>query len=339
VSHARLRPPQAPGPGQGQGGAAPAPAEPRVVFDDVSKFYGEVLGVNRVSITLSAGITSLVGPNGAGKTTLLNLMTGLLQPTRGRVSVLGVPADRAEALGRLVGYCTQYDAYPGEMSGRSFVEAFLGLGGYPQRQAQVMAAEAIELVGMQDAADRRIAAYSKGMRQRIKLAQAIAHRPPVLVLDEPLNGLDPMARADVMALFRAQAAEGRHVIISSHILHEVELLSDRVVLLSGGYVVAEGNIREVRGEMGVQHPLQVMVRCADPGKAAAALIGADHVVSVQVHADRRGFLLGTTDVDALYRELAHLVTTGAIDLETVVPADEDVQSVYRYLIGPDGAAP
>ncbi len=201
-----------------------AQSEREIVFENVSKFYGEVLGVNRVNLTIPPGITSLVGPNGSGKTTLMNLMTGLLRPSQGRICVLGIAPDQPERLFRFVGYCTQYDSYPRGMTGYEFVYSYLLLYGKTEKESAEMAWHAIERVKLTDAAHRKIAGYSKGMRQRIKLAQAISHCPLVLVLDEPLNGLDPLVRAETIALFRGLAEEGQHVIISSHILHEVDAI-------------------------------------------------------------------------------------------------------------------
>jgi len=308
--------------------------ESRIVFDGVSKFYGEVLGVNRVSLTIAPGITSLVGPNGSGKTTLMNLATGLLQPTHGSVSVLGLPTDRSEELFRRVGYCTQYDSFPRGLTGLDFLTLYLRLHGHGRRQALVLAEQALERVNLGDARHRRVGGYSKGMRQRIKLAQAICHDPQVLLLDEPLNGLDPLARSEVIALFRALAQEGRHVVLSSHILHEVDLLSDRVVLMSAGYVVAEGEIHGVRSEMD-EHPMQIMVRCDQPGRLAARIFEQDHVVEVKLHEDRLGLFVRTRDAERFYLLLNELVTRGEISVDAVAPADDDVEAVYQYLIGGD----
>src|SRR6266542_3390127 len=239
-----------------------------IIFDDVAKFYGEILGVNRVNLQVAAGITSLVGPNGAGKSTLMNLMTGLLRPTRGTISVLGIPTDKPEQLFPKVGYCTQFDSFPRGLTGREFIKSFLLVHGFNKNKADELTLTALERVSLLDAADRKVAAYSKGMRQRIRLAQAIAHQPSVLILDEPLNGLDPMVRAETIALFRSLAAEGLYLIISSHILHEVDMMSDRVILLNNGYVVAEGNIHGVRDEMDVEHPMQILIRCDKPSLLA-----------------------------------------------------------------------
>ncbi len=317
--------------------SAPFGTDRRIVLEGVSKFYGEVLGVNGVDLRIPAGITSLVGPNGSGKTTLMNLMTGLLRPTEGRISIHGVTPDDPEALFRLVGYCTQFDGFPRGITGSGLVRSFLRLHGMPESEVLQRAERAIARVGLEDAAGRRVAGYSKGMRQRIKLAQAIAHEPEVLILDEPLNGLDPMARAAMIRLFRDLAERDLHLVISSHILHEVDIISDNVVMMNEGYVVAEGDIREVRREMH-RHPLRVLVRCSDAPRLAALVIEHDGVTQVSLHADRGGLLVATRDADAFFGRLNRLVVEHEIEIEQVSPADEDAQSVYEYLIGTEKAS-
>ena len=309
--------------------------EPRIVFDNVSRFYGEVLGVNRVNLAIQRGITSLVGPNGSGKTTLMNLMTGLIRPSRGSIGVLGIPPDRPEELFRKMGYCTQFDAFPKGLTGYQFIYSFLLVHGMVASEAAKLTEEALQRVSMTEAAGRPVAAYSKGMRQRIKLAQAIAHRPSVLVLDEPLNGLDPMARNETIELFKQWGEEGRHVIVSSHILHEVDRISDQVILLSHGYVVAEGQIQGVRSEVKDQ-PMQILVRCDKPGLLASRLFEQDHVVEAKVNEDGKGLLVRTRDADNLYLLLNRIVLDNGLEVEAVAPADDDVNSVYQYLIGAEG---
>ncbi len=306
-----------------------------VVFENVSRFYGEVLGINGVSLAIPPGVTSLVGPNGSGKTTLMNLMTGLIRPTDGRIEVLGVPPDRPEELFRFTGYCTQFDAFPKGLTGYEFVYSFLRVHGFPHEECEKLAWAALQRVNMTDAAHRPVAAYSKGMRQRIKLAQAAAHNPRVVVLDEPLNGLDPMARAETIALFREWGARGCHVIVSSHILHEVDRISDQVILLSHGYVVAEGQIQGVRSEV-TEQPMQILVRCTQPNELAARLFRADRAVEAKLHNDGRGLLLRTRDADAFYLLLNRIVLDTGMEVESVAPADDDVNSVYQYLIGAEG---
>ena len=306
-----------------------------IVFNDVSKFYGEILGVNRVNLQIAPGITSLVGPNGAGKSTLMNLMTGLLRPSRGNITVLGIPTDQPERLFRKLGYCTQFDSFPRGLTGREFIKSFLLVHGRDRKQAEEFTVTALERVSLMDAADRKIAGYSKGMRQRIRLAQAIAHQPAALILDEPLNGLDPMVRAETIALFRKLAAEGLHLIISSHILHEVDMMSDRVILLNNGYVVAEGNVHGVRDEM-EEHAMQIFIRCDKPAKLAARVFDKDHVVEARLHDDRMGLFVRTRDADGFYLLLNQVVAEGEINIESVAPVDDDLSAVYQYLISSDG---
>ncbi|HEY6189094.1 MAG TPA: ABC transporter ATP-binding protein [Pyrinomonadaceae bacterium] len=309
-----------------------------IVFDDVSKFYGEILGVNRVNLTIAPGITSLVGPNGSGKTTLMNLMTGLLRPTRGRISVLGIEPDRPEQLFRKVGYCSQFDSFPGGLTGRQFISSFLGVHGFKRQESEELSAKALERVGLTDAADRKVAGYSKGMRQRIRLAQSIAHGPTVLILDEPLNGLDPMARAETINLFRQLAGEGLHLVISSHILHEVDMMSDQVVLLNNGYVVAEGDIHGVRDEMD-EHPIQILIRCDRPAVLAARVFEHNAVVEARLHTDAHGLFVKTRNPDQFYLLLNRVVLETKLNVESVAPVDDDLSAVYQYLISSEGGSP
>src|SRR5580700_2088727 len=308
-----------------------------ITFGNVSRFYGEVLGINKVSLAIPPGVTSLVGPNGSGKTTLMNLMTGLIRPTQGEIAVLGIAPDHPEQLCKVVGYCAQFDACPKGLTGYQFIYWFLRMHGLTPAECDRKTAVALGRVSMTAAAQRPVGAYSKGMRQRVKMAQAIAHDPQVLVLDEPLNGLDPMARAETIALFREWGQGGRHVIVSSHILHEVDQISDQVILLSQGYVVAEGEIKGVRDEVKEQ-PMQILVRCNDPRALAARLFQQDHMVEAKISRDRKGLLLRTSDADSFYLLLNKVILESGLEVESIAPADDDVNSVYQYLIGGDGGA-
>jgi ABC-2 type transport system ATP-binding protein len=309
----------------------------RIVFENVSKFYGEVLGVNRISLSIPPGITTLVGPNGSGKTTLMNLMTGLVQPSSGHISVLGISPSDADAFFRQVGYCTQFDSFPRGLTGWEFVVDSLMLHGMSEPDAYRLAGEALGRVQLGDAAHRRIAGYSKGMRQKVRLAQSIAHHPRVLVLDEPLNGLDPMARAESLALFEELGRQGMHLVISSHILDEVDRISDRVVLITGGYLIAEGNIRQVREEVR-DKPMQVLIRCDHPELLASKMFAVNHCVEARMHADGKGVFLRTGDLDQFYTLLNGIAVEGQIKIEAVAPADDDASAIYQYLIGSDGSA-
>lgn len=304
---------------------------PEVIFDGVSKFYGEVLGVNKVSLRIQPGITALVGPNGSGKTTLMNLMSGLIFPDRGRISVRGLSPAEPEKLMRVLGYATQFDAAPRGVTGFDFVLTGLLLYGYPKPEAERRARQAIERVRLVEAAGRRIAGYSKGMRQRIRLAQAVAHDPEVMVLDEPLNGLDPLVRAETIAMFREWSAAGKHVILSSHVLQEVDVISDQVILISNGMIVAEGQIRNVREEIS-EHPSQFLIRCRNASQVAALLFAEPQVTEVRLNDDRGGLLVLTRSREELERALGRIAVHDH-EIESVLPADENVDSLYEYLIG------
>ena len=309
----------------------------QIIFENVSKFYGEVLGVNRISLAIPSGVTALVGPNGSGKTTLLNLMTGLVQPSSGHISVLGLSPGSATEFFSNVGYCTQFDSFPRGITGWQFIFDSLMLHGMSKAEAARLTRESLERVQLGDAANRRIAGYSKGMRQKTRLAQAIAHHPRVLVLDEPLNGLDPMARAESIALFEELGRQGMHLLISSHILDEVDRISDRVVLITGGYLIAEGNIHQVRQEVR-EKPMQVFIRCDHPEVLASKMFAINHCVEARMHADGRGVFLRTGDIDQFYSTLNGIAAEGLVKIEAVAPADDDANAIYQYLIGPDGSA-
>lgn len=306
-----------------------------VVIEEVSKFYGDVLGVHRASLEFRPGITSLVGPNGSGKSTLMNVIAGLLRPCTGRVVALGLQPAEPEAYFRQIGYCAQFDSFPKGMSGLEFVASYLRVRGLSREEAYRQANRALARVGMEAVAERKVAAYSKGMRQRVKLAQAIAHEPKILILDEPLNGLDPMARAEAMELFREFADRGRLVLISSHILHEVDQISDRVVMMNGGYVVADGGIADVRSDIPEQ-AMQILIRCTDPSFLASRMFELDHVVEARLQEDGKGLLIRTRDADRFFLSLNRSVLEHGLEVESVEPADESVSAVYEYLIGFDG---
>jgi ABC-2 type transport system ATP-binding protein len=268
----------------------------------------------------------------------MNLMTGLLRPDRGAVSVCGVASGDAEALHRVVGYCPQWDTFPAAATGRSFLADCLACRGLARGAAAARSEEVLHRVGLTEAGGRRVAGYSKGMRQRLKLGQALAHEPPVLILDEPLNGLDPVGRAAFATLLSELAAEGRHVVVSTHILHDVDAIADTVVMVHGGQVVAEGAIREVRREL-VDRPVQVLVRCDRPRLLAARAFTLEHVVEARLLESESAVLVSTRDGDAFFAGLADIVLADGIDVETVLPADENVRSVYEYLIGGEGGSP
>jgi ABC-2 type transport system ATP-binding protein len=265
----------------------------------------------------------------------MNLMTGLIQPTRGKISILGISPTDPQALFRKLGYCGQFDSFPKGLTGFEFIRALLLVHGYDRQEAEAMSWRALERVDLVEAAHRKVEGYSKGMRQRVRLAQAIAHEPAVMILDEPLNGLDPMARAETIRLFRQLATDGLHLIISSHILHEVDMMSDGVILLNNGYVVAEGEVRGVRDEM-EEHPMQILIRCDQPSELASRVFAQDSVVEARVHDDRRGLYIKTRDADTFYLLLNRIAVESGMSIESVAPVDDDLNAVYQYLIGSNG---
>lgn len=302
-----------------------------VVAESLGRWYGQVVGLGDLDVTIEEGITGLVGPNGAGKSTFMKLLVGEIRPSRGRVTVLGERPFANEALYRRIGFCPQQDALYDHMRGRDFVAALLRLSGCSTAEARRRAGEAMERLGLGDAMDRRIAGYSKGMRQRTKLAQAIAHGPELLVVDEPLTGLDPVVRRRVLELFRELGREGVHVIVSSHVLHEIESLTQEIVLVHRGRLLAQGTVSEVRRLLS-RHPRQVLLRARDPRRLAEACIRFEHVSSVKLDAED-GLAVETGDVDAFFREL----TSGAAEVRAGIRSleshDANLEAVFDYLVG------
>ncbi|HAJ76023.1 MAG TPA: ABC transporter ATP-binding protein [Gammaproteobacteria bacterium] len=301
-----------------------------MALHDVSKFYGDILGVNRISLEIEPGITGLVGPNGSGKSTLINLIAGLIPTTRGSIEVRGVSPSQPDSFFRQLGYCTQYDSFPVGVNGYEFIRNTLRIHGYDKSTTETLTELALQQVNLVKAAKKSVEAYSKGMRQRIKLAQAICHQPDVLILDEPLNGLDPMARAQVIALFRQFADAGKIVVISSQILHEVDLISDRVVLLNSGYLVAEGDLSHIQSETG--EPMKIFIRSRDAKDIAARVFDLEHIVEAQLHYDGEGLFIRTSDADAFFLAFNRKVMSEGWTIESMGPADETVEAIYQHLI-------
>lgn len=299
-------------------------------LESVSKWYGDVMGLNGVTIGFGEGITGIVGPNGAGKTTMLNLIVGLLKPSRGQVWVFGEDPWSNPTIASRVGYCPDTDALYRFMSGLEFVESLLSLHGFTAEEARSRALEAIEMVGISDVMRRKISTYSMGMRQRLKLAQALAHDPELLVLDEPLKGLDPVGRMEMIALIRKLEGQGRTILVSSHVLHEVEAMTERVVLINAGKIVAEGNIREIRSLID-EHPHRVFIECDKPRLLAKELIELDHVVTVDLNDE--GISVETASPERFYLEFPKSAIKAEVEVRGMYSPDDNLESVFKYLIG------
>jgi ABC-2 type transport system ATP-binding protein len=319
---------------------------PVLLCERVSKWYGPVIGVNQVTLELRPGVTGLVGSNGAGKSTLMRLITGQLRPDIGRVSVLGHDSWSAAAK-RHVGYCPEVDAFYEEMSGRQFVEAMARLCGYPGVEARRRTEEALEQVGMADRANRKIRGYSKGMRQRVKMAQALLDDPSLLVLDEPLSGIDPVGRWELIALYRQLAERGKCLLISSHELEELEKLTEHVAIMARGRIAAVGTVAEIRDRLD-EHPLTIRldVRRRDGAgrgdrqrELAATLLKLPDVVGVELLEDSTAedndgrVLVRARNPQRFFADLTRLVLEEWFEVEHLETIDDSAGAVLGYLLG------
>ncbi len=303
------------------------PADAPIRVERVSHWYGNVVAVNDVTFAVGPGITGLLGPNGAGKSTLIGMMSGLLRPSTGTVRLLGEPTWHDPGIYRRVGLVPEREAVPGYLTARGFAVYSARLHGLadPDGAARM----AIATVDLEAAADRPIGTYSKGMRQRAKLAAALVHDPPVLLLDEPFNGMDPRQRLHMMALLRAMAAEGRTILFSSHILEEVERLAERVLVVYAGRLAASGDFREIRRLM-TDRPHSFTVRSSDDRRLASALL-VDEVVFGAELVDGR-LTVRSSDYSAFSRDLPRVARDAGVTLFEVAPTDESLESVFEYLV-------
>ncbi|HLK16779.1 MAG TPA: ABC transporter ATP-binding protein [Fimbriimonadaceae bacterium] len=302
-----------------------------IVLEGVSRWYGQVIGVNDVSCMLKPGLVALLGQNGAGKTTLLRMITGQLRPTTGRLTVFGEEPFANPNVLKRIGYCPDVDNFYENSTGRAFIQFLAELGGMPKKLARERTEEMLQVVGMSHAADRRIAGYSKGMRQRIKLAQAMIHNPDVIVLDEPLNGLDPVGRHEYIAMLHSLANEGRLIVVSSHILYEVETMTKSLLLLHRGRLLAEGDLRVIRSLID-QHPHRVRVEGPVPRAIAQATLGLPNVLSLDLR-EQEGYVeIEVTEPEMFYRELSEMVLSGKVELTGFSSPDNNLESVFRYLV-------
>jgi ABC-2 type transport system ATP-binding protein len=303
-----------------------------IQLEELSKWYGEVIGLNNVTADISEGITGLLGPNGSGKSTMMGLALGQLRPSRGRVTVFGKdPWDNPKILSR-IGYCPEGDPFWSNVSGFQFVLLLARLSGLSGAAARNAAHEAIERVAMTEHAGRAIRGYSKGMRQRIKIAQALAHRPELLVLDEPMTGADPIARHDLAALFRELAGLGVHIVVSSHVLHEVEALTSRILMINHGRIVAQGDVRAVRRAL-LNRPHAIRVRLTEPRRLAAKVAGWDFVSGVTIPASDT-IILQTQLPEKAYSLLTQVFLEEELSVAEMSGADDSLEAVFGYLTRP-----
>jgi ABC-2 type transport system ATP-binding protein len=305
-------------------------AEPAVATEHLSKWYGQVSGLNDVTVSVPPGITGLLGPNGAGKSTLMKLVTGQLKPSKGSIRVLGEPIWGNHELYRRIGFCPEQDAFYDRMTGFEWVSGLVGLNGYSEQEAADVARRALGVVDLLDAADRKIGGYSKGMRQRVKLAQAIAHNPDLLILDEPLSGMDPLMRRRTIRMIKEWGRSGKSVLVSSHILHEVESMTSNILLINNGRIVAEGNVHQIR-DLIDEHPHTVFVRSEDPKRLARALLAEDGVISLRFESG--AVVIETARPDDFYSRLTDMAASGEAGvIDEVTSPDDNLQAVFKYLV-------
>ena len=298
--------------------------------EGVSKWYGQVSGLNNVTVSIPPGITGLLGPNGAGKSTFMKLMTGQLKPSQGTIRVLGEPIWGNPPVYDRIGFCPEQDAFYDRMTGLEWVTALVRLNGYYDSDADAAAKRAIDRVDLMEAANKKIGAYSKGMRQRVKLAQALVHDPELLILDEPLTGMDPLMRRKTIRLIKDWARAGKHIIVSSHILHEIESMTSNILLINNGRILAEGNVHQIR-DLIDHHPHTVYVRGADPRALARRFLTEDDVLSMKFEKD--AVVVETARPDNFYARLTELAASGeAGQIDEVQSPDDNLQAVFKYLV-------
>jgi ABC-2 type transport system ATP-binding protein len=296
----------------------------------LSKWYGQVIGLNDVTMTVPAGITGLLGPNGAGKSTFMKLITGQLKPSIGQVEVLGQPIWRNPELYVRIGFCPEQDAFYDRMTGLDWVTALVRLNGVGDRAASELARRALEQVDLLDAAGKKIGAYSKGMRQRVKLAQALAHDPELLILDEPLAGMDPLARRKTIRLIKEWGRAGRSVVVSSHILHEIESMTSNILLINQGRILAEGNVHQIR-DLIDEHPHTVYIKADRPRALAREFLADDDVLSLRF--EDNAVVVQTARPDMFYMRLTTVAASGEFGIiHEVTSPDDNLQAVFEYLV-------
>jgi ABC-2 type transport system ATP-binding protein len=301
-----------------------------VQADHLSKWYGQVIGLNDVSVSVPSGITGLLGPNGAGKSTFMKLITGQLRPSKGSIAVLGEPIWGNPALYFRIGFCPEQDSFYERMTGLEWVTALVRLNGVSSAEADAMANRALAAVELTDAANKKIGAYSKGMRQRVKMAQALAHDPELLILDEPLSGMDPIARRKTIRMIKDWGRAGRSIIVSSHILHEIESMTPNILLINQGRILAEGNVHQIR-DLIDEHPHTVYIRADRPRLLAREFLTDDDVLSLKL--EDEAVVVQTGRPDAFYARLTDLAASGELGaIHEVTSPDDNLQAVFQYLV-------
>ncbi len=309
-----------------------APQSPIMTVQSLSKWYGQVLGLNDVTVFIYSGITGLLGPNGAGKSTLLKILAGQIQPRIGEVRIMGEKVWNNPFLMNRMGYCPEQDAFYEEMTGLEFVWNLVRLNGFSKVEGKKLAEKALETVDLVDVQDRKIRTYSKGMRQRVKMAQCLAHDPEILILDEPLLGTDPIGRQQIIELLLKLERKGKTILVSSHILHEIERLTDQILLINHGRLLAQGQVQEIRGLID-KHPHSIWIETSETRRLAKCLFNVDFVTAVRIIAEPSGLYVETPKPDVFYKEFPKILTSEGIRITHMGSTDDNLDAVFRYLVG------
>ena len=305
---------------------------PTIETRNLSKWYGNVLGLSDVSLAIEPGITGLLGPNGAGKSTFMKLLTGQLKPNIGQVSVLGKPVRNAYPLFAEIGFCPESDAFYEEITGWEFLTGLLSFYRYSADEIRARAAKALDIVELTADKDRKIRGYSRGMRQRIRFAQAIAHDPEIIILDEPLSGLDPLGKRKLIHLVKEYRDQGRTILVSSHVLPEIEAMTSRIILIHQGKILAQGDIHYIR-DLIETHPHIISVRCADPRALAARFVGEPYVHKLLFGENGDALVVETHSRDAFFGRLNAVIVNDGLRVEEITSPDDNLQAVFDYLVG------
>ena len=306
--------------------------KPIVETKNLSKWYGNVLGLSDVTLQIEPGITGILGPNGAGKSTFLKLITGQIKPNIGTVRIKGQKIRNNYHLFSIIGFCPEQDFFYEEMTGWQFVTSLLKLHHFSESEVETRAQKALEIVELVEDKDRVIRSYSRGMRQRLKFAQAIAHDPEIIVLDEPLSGLDPLGRRKIIHLIKSYKGEGRTVIVSSHVLPEIEAMTKRIILIHQGKIFAQGDIHYIRDLIDT-HPHIISIKCSNARQLASKFIQQDYVLKVHFSSSNDSLLIETNNRDKLFSLLPSLFIENKIEVDEITSPDDNLQAVFDYLVG------
>jgi len=306
---------------------------PAVLIDHCSKWYGQVIGLNDVSLAIDGGVTGILGPNGAGKSTLFKLLMGRLKPSSGSVRLFGVDPWESTAPYRRVGYVSETEKLYDWMTGHDFVSTLARLHGMTRDEASERATHVLGFVGLDDVLHKEIGKYSKGMRQRVKIAHALVHDPDLIILDEPLHGCDPIARTSIMSVIRDLGTQGKTVLVSSHILDEIERITEQIVILHNGRLLALGNLHAIRDLLD-KHPHRILIRTEDPRGLASAFVSENPVYGVRF-AEEGALEILTNDLSAAHAILPRVLVESGIKVSTIENPDDNLEALLGYLVGGD----